>query len=210
MDNLPERQPLFDAADYCIVLGAVPFQSLPIGCVAGLIVLARHWSLLSHGFLLLLGVRQVTPFWVAVFPGAVKYLGEQAGERGGVVQPGDQTDKEQANSRITGRIPLSVSVSSTDTTGFDLTAVPSDLTYEEIVTILAGQIASSGKPAYSGKKIYSFVGGNYNEFVALMRQLRSKDDAPAQPPQSTTPIAGRATRAIFRETDIGLAYEPPE
>lgn len=103
-----------------------------------------------------------------------------------------------------------VSVSGTDTVGFDLASVPSDLTYEEVVTILAGQVTPAGKPTYSGKRIYTLVGGNYNEFTALMRRLRAKDNEPAEPPPTTTPIAGRATRATFKETDPELAFQPPE
>jgi hypothetical protein len=121
-----------------------------------------------------------------------------------------QTRKEEQKPGINPSVPVSVSVSGTDTAPFDLAAVPSDLTYEEVVTILAGQMTPAGKPAYSGKKIYGLVGGNYNEFTALMRQLRAKDEAPAEPPQSTTPIAGRPTRAAFREADPELAYLPPE
>lgn len=105
-------------------------------------------------------------------------------------------------------VPVSVSVSSTDTGGFDLDAVPSDLTYEEVVTILAGQMTPTGKPLYSGRKIYSLVGGNYNEFTTLMRELRSKDDAPAEPPPVVTPIAKRPTRATFQENDPELVRQP--
>lgn len=105
-------------------------------------------------------------------------------------------------------VPVSVSVSSTDTATFDLNAVPSDLTYEEVVTILAGQMTPTGKPLYSGRKIYSLVGGNYNEFTALMRELRSKDDAPAEPPPVVTPIAKRPTRATFQENDPELVRQP--
>lgn len=105
-------------------------------------------------------------------------------------------------------LPVSVLVSSSDTAGFDLDTVPSDLTYEEVVTILAGQMTATGKPLYSGKKIYGLVGGNYNEFSALMRELRSKDDAPAEPPTGMTPIAKRPTRATFQENDPDLARQP--
>lgn len=106
--------------------------------------------------------------------------------------------KEDAPSTgINSVIPVSVSVSGTDTAGFDVRAVPSDLTYEEVVTILAGQMTPDGKPKHSGKKIYSFVGGNYNEFSALMKRLRPKDGEPAEPPISETPVAGRPTSAQF-------------
>lgn len=104
--------------------------------------------------------------------------------------------------------PVSVSVSNSDTGTFDLDAVPSDLTYEEVVTILAGQMTATGKPVYSGKKIYGLVGGNYNEFSALMRDLRTKDDAPAEPIASITPIAKRPTRATFQENDPELMRQP--
>lgn len=98
-------------------------------------------------------------------------------------------------------IPKPVSVSGSDTKDFDLGAIPSDLTYEEIVTILAGQVTPEGKPKYSGKKIYSWVGGNYNDFTALMKQLRAKDNEPAEAPLVPTPIVGRPTRATFREVE---------
>lgn len=120
--------------------------------------------------------------------------------------PDQQTD----GAGIKSPVSVPVSVSGTDTAGFDLALVPSDLTYEEVVTILAGQVTPGGKPAYSGKKIYNLVGGNYNEFTVLMRRLRAKDGEPAEPPQSVTPIAERPTRATFREADPELAYDPPK
>lgn len=120
--------------------------------------------------------------------------------------PDQQTD----GAGIKSPVSVPVSVSGTDTAPFNLAAVPSDLTYEEVIAILAGQVTPGGKPAYSGKKIYTLVGGNYNEFTALMRRLRAKDSEPAEPPPTTTPIAGRPTRAIFKETDPELAYNPPE
>lgn len=119
-------------------------------------------------------------------------------------------DRQTPGASINPPVSVPVSVSGTDTAPFDLAAVPTDLTYEEVVTILAGQMTPAGKPAYSGKKIYNLVGGNYNEFIALMRQLRAKDGEPAEPPPVTTPIAGRPTRAVFKETDPELAYHPPE
>lgn len=94
----------------------------------------------------------------------------------------EQTGEGQQRAGINSPVPVSVSVSVPDTALFDLASVPSDLTYEEVVTILAGQVTSAGKPAYSGKKIYTLVGGNYNEFTALMRRLRTKDSEPAEPP----------------------------
>jgi hypothetical protein len=118
-------------------------------------------------------------------------------------------DQQPPEAGINRPVSVSVSVSGTDTAGFDLASVPSDLTYEEVVTILAGQVTPAGKPTYSGKRIYTLVGGNYNEFTALMRRLRAKDNEPAEPPPTTTPIAGRTTRATFKETDPELAYEPP-
>jgi len=111
--------------------------------------------------------------------------------------PPVMSKQDQQKAGITPPIPVPVSVSGTDTAGFDLATVPSDLTYEEVVTILAGQISPSGKPVYSGKKIYSLVGGNYNDFTVLMRQLRSKDEAPAESPVDSTPIANRPTSAKF-------------
>lgn len=119
-------------------------------------------------------------------------------------------DRQTPGASINPPVSVPVSVSGTDTAPFDLAAVPTDLTYEEVVTILAGQMTPAGKLAYSGKKIYNLVGGNYNEFIALMRQLRAKDGEPAEPPPVTTPIAGRPTRAVFKETDPELAYHPPE
>jgi hypothetical protein len=125
-------------------------------------------------------------------------------------RPNEQAGEGQQRAGIKPPVSVPVSVSGTDTAHFDLAAIPSDLTYEEVVTILAGQITPGGKPAYSGKKIYTLVGGNYNEFTALMRRLRTKDSEPAEPAPTTTPIAGRATRATFREADPELAYNPPE
>lgn len=126
------------------------------------------------------------------------------------ILPSKQEEAPQQRAGIKPPIPLSGLVSGTDTADFDLAAVPSDLTYEEVVAILAGQMTPAGKPAYSGKKIYGLVGGNYNDFTALMRRLRVKDEAPAEPPESVTPIAGRVTRAGFREVDPELSYQPLE
>jgi len=120
-----------------------------------------------------------------------------------------QVATQPQRSGIKKEVPVSVSVSGTDTAGFDLASVPSDLTYEEIVTILAGQMISTGKPAYSGKKIYSLVGGNYNDFTVLMRKLRAKDEALAESSETLTPIAQRPTRAIFHN-DPDLSYQPLE
>jgi hypothetical protein len=141
--------------------------------------------------------------------GSVKDYGSVAPVHRPSPAPEKQAAPEGQKAGIKPPAPVSVSVSGTDTADFDLATVPSDLTYEEVVTILAGQMTPAGKPAYSGKKIYGLVGGNYNEFTALMRQLRSKDDAPAEPPQSTTPIAGRQTHAAFRETSPELEFQPP-
>lgn len=92
---------------------------------------------------------------------------------------------------------------------FDVGDVPPDLTYEKTVTILSRLVTPAGKPRYSGKKIYNLVGGNYNEFVELMRQLRIKDPEPAEEPTVLTPFGGRPTKASYY-TDPDLVYEPPE
>lgn len=94
-------------------------------------------------------------------------------------------------------------------TGLDLNIIPSDLTYEEQVTILARQMLPTGKPRYSGKKIYSFVGGNYNDFVALMQRLRPKDSEPAEEPTVYTPYASRPTKASYYQDDPQLEFQPP-
>lgn len=129
------------------------------------------------------------------------------GETAPSVEPAAQTSRPQA-AGIKEVVSKPVSVSVPNTAAFDLASVPPDLTYEEIVTILAFQATPTGKPLYSGRKIYSLVGGNYNEFSALMRELRSKDDAPADPPPIVTPIAGRPTRATFQESDPDLVRQP--
>lgn len=112
----------------------------------------------------------------------------------------------------TGAVPSAVpdqgTATCTEDTGFSVDDIPVDLTYEEIVTILARQEDAKGNHRWSGKKIYSFVGKNYGEFVTLMRVLRPKDTEPAEEPTILTPIAGRPTKASLY-ADPEFAYQPP-
>lgn len=184
MDNLPERQPLFDAADYCIVLGAVPFQSLPIGCVAGLIVLARHWSLLSHGFLLLLGVRQVTPFWVAVFPGAVKYLGEKKESNEATPPADDQADKpdRRPDNALSGN-----------------SQKPPRLALDKTRQGLIEELLTLGWTVTDFRREGIFRGDNTTISQEVAEARKRLGMAP--PEEYRTPIAGRPTNAVFPDEE---------
>ncbi len=72
------------------------------------------------------------------------------------------------------------------------------LTEEQRLEVMALAKTPKGKWVYSGKKLFTVFGGNYNEFVATMRRLRDgdDDDMPEEPP-ATTPIAMRRTHAKF-------------
>jgi hypothetical protein len=58
---------------------------------------------------------------------------------------------------------------------------------------------NGAKWAYSGKKMYAMFGGNYNEFLALVREVRGEKAEP-EDDAMITPIAGRPTKAsLFAE-----------
>lgn len=196
-----------DLIDLPFVALALATQQPAFALAALLQAIGRRWPRICYGALSACRVGVVKEWHCKVLPGARRYVGEVIS-----LPPEQREAPDEADIRagISPPVSVSVSVSSTDTGRFDLAAIPSDLTYEETVAILEKQRAPSGKPTHSGKKIYTWVGGNYNEFTALMRQLRTKDDAPAEPPQTTTPIAHRQTRAAFRETEPELACHPPE
>lgn len=104
---------------------------------------------------------------------------------------------------------VSVSDTNTDTgikpidTG-DLALRLTEDQYIEIGILMRGR---TGKPLYSGKKLYGLAGGNYNDFVARVRRLRG-GDTEEEPLPHVTPIVGRRTNAVF-ESDPELSYQPP-
>lgn len=76
--------------------------------------------------------------------------------------------------------------------------------YIEIGILMRGR---SGKPLYSGKRLYGLAGGNYNDFVVRVRRLRG-GDTDEEPLPHVTPIVGRRTNAVF-ETDPDYPYQAP-
>jgi hypothetical protein len=107
------------------------------------------------------------------------------------------------------RRAVSVSDTNTDTgikpidTG-DLALRLTEDQYIEIGILMRGR---SGKPLYSGKKLYGLAGGNYNDFVVRVRRLRGGDTEEESLPH-VTPIVGRRTSAVF-ETDPDYPYQSP-
>lgn len=94
--------------------------------------------------------------------------------------------------------------------GVDMAQLASNLTEAQRLEILALARTPKGKWAYSGKKLYTLFGGNYNDFVATMRKLRDgQDDDPPEEPTVLTPIAGRPTKASYYPDDPALEYQPP-
>jgi hypothetical protein len=83
------------------------------------------------------------------------------------------------------------------------------LTEDQFIEVLALARNARGRFLFSGRKIYSLVGGNYGEFLVRLRQLRGdeKDDMPEEP-TILTPIAGRPTKASYYN-DADLEYQSP-
>jgi hypothetical protein len=67
-----------------------------------------------------------------------------------------------------------------------------------------------GKWFFSGKKIYTAWGGNHDELLMKVRELRG-DGAPEDAPDdlTPTPYAGRMTRASYYPNEPELEYHPP-
>ena len=94
--------------------------------------------------------------------------------------------------------------------GVDMARLAGNLTEAQRLEILALARTPKGKWAYSGKKLYTLFGGNYNDFVATMRKLRDgQDDDPPEEPTILTPIAGRPTKASYYPDDPALEFQPP-
>ena len=89
-------------------------------------------------------------------------------------------------------------------TSDDLRRTAAHLTYRERIAVLVAMRDDDKKP-YSANKVVSFLGGDRNEILAIVREFRPADEGGAP---YTTPIAGRPTVAQF-ETDPELAYRPP-
>lgn len=85
-----------------------------------------------------------------------------------------------------------------------------NLTERETIALLANQ-KNGSKWRYSGKKIYSLVGGNHDQFLAIMREIRG-ETTPDEAPEDLvlTPIAQRPTRATYFEDAPELRYQAPE
>jgi hypothetical protein len=66
-----------------------------------------------------------------------------------------------------------------------------------LIRAMALELDANGAHVYSANSVYARLGGSRNKVMAYIKQLRSKDDAPAEPPVNTTPIAERPTSAIF-------------
>lgn len=94
--------------------------------------------------------------------------------------------------------------------GIDTSRLAGSLTEAQRLEVLALARTPKGKWAYSGKKLYTLFGGNYNDFVATMRRLRDgQDDDLPEEPAIPTPIAGRPTKASYYPDDPALSYRPP-
>jgi hypothetical protein len=94
--------------------------------------------------------------------------------------------------------------------GTDTARLAGSLTEAQMLEVLALARTSKGKWAYSGRKLYTLFGGNYNDFCATMRRLRDdQDDDSPEEPAVLTPVAGRPTKASYYPDDPDLAYHPP-
>lgn len=94
--------------------------------------------------------------------------------------------------------------------GIDTARLASSLTEAQRLEVLALARGPKGKWIYSGKKLYTLFGGNYNDFVATMRRLRNgQDDDPPEEPTILTPIAGRPTKASYYPDQPDLEFQPP-
>ena len=106
--------------------------------------------------------------------------------------------------------PVSPMIPPVSNTGIstDTRWLAENLTEAQRLEVMALARTNRGKWAYSGKKLYTVFGGNYNDFVATMKRLRdgAGDDLPEEP-TVLTPIAQRPTKeSHFRDPD--LEYQP--
>lgn len=93
--------------------------------------------------------------------------------------------------------------------GVDTAWLANNLTEAQRLEVLALARTPKGKWVYSGKKLYTLFGGNYNEFVSIMRQLRNgQPDEMPEEPTVYTPFAGRPTKASYYN-DPNLEYQAP-
>ena len=70
---------------------------------------------------------------------------------------------------------------------------------------------AQGKWAHSGKRLYAFWGGNHDELLAKIRDLRGEIEPETAPPDlMLTPFAGRPTRASYYPGEPDLEYSPPD
>lgn len=97
-----------------------------------------------------------------------------------------------------------------DTSRYRCLVPARDLTERETIVMLAVQ-KNGSKWRYSGKKIYNLVGGNHDQFLALMREIRGDLDPETAPPDlAFTPFAGRPTRASYYPDEPELEYQEPQ
>jgi hypothetical protein len=139
-----------------------------------------------------------TVAWVGVI---VKYFRQRAQKAPRVMSRSDTT-----------AIPVSPTIPPVSDTGIsrDTGAIAGNLTEREILIVLAMARNARGKYIYSGKKIYALVGGNYNDFVATMKQLRGEErDLLPDEPSVFTPIAQRPTNASYYPNNPELEYRAP-
>lgn len=126
-------------------------------------------------------------------------------------QVDDETDDQcyyVKNKKDTAGISQIPAVSDTGI-GIDTAWLANNLTEAQRLEVLALARTPKGKWVYSGKKLYTLFGGNYNEFVSTMRQLRDgQPDEMPEEPTVYTPIAGRPTKASYY-SDPSLEYQTP-
>jgi hypothetical protein len=93
-------------------------------------------------------------------------------------------------------------------TPLDTAWIAANLTEDQLFEVIALARNRQGKSLYSGKRIYSMVGGNHGVFLAKLRRLRG-GDLSEDDDDMLTPIAGRPTRAAYYESDPALQYQEP-
>lgn len=134
----------------------------------------RRWSWICGGFLSILGVQELTPFWCIVFPGAVVFLGcdntldvtsSEAGEP-------PRTSTEPAEPGVVRADTDAERTSRTNESVPPIEPARHNYSRIELLTILAVQKDGEGKYLYSANKIADLVGGTRADSLNLISQVR--------------------------------------